>query len=246
LLPPSDPIHSTAIRATARIGPVPGSRCARRNGRNNRPRVRNCPGRFRGTWPRTRSRRRHRRCAKHRQARVLEGHDTRTIAMEPAWGRWPTPACAPRRRRVMGRSATTSSTQTRSGPSWRSMSAGRDPGLLEAANGHRLGLADVVLYATGEAGSYRERSPPARGPAHQPSSCCPSGCSRAAEFALMADATCTPTDHARALAPRPPPPSATTATSTPTPSTSGRGPFTAADVLASRMVADPFHSSTAP
>lgn len=176
------------------------------------------------------------------QARVLEGHDTRTIAMEAALGALADAGLSPRDvDGVVGPLGSDFLYQTRSGPSWRSMSALGIPGLLEASMAIASGLADVVLYATGEAGSYRERS--ATAPWTRPTNefVLPFGMFTAAEFALMARRHM----HTYGTSPEALAHVAATIRNNghvhPDAVYSGRGPFTAADVLASRMVADPFH-----
>lgn len=176
------------------------------------------------------------------QARVLEGHDARSITMEAALGALADAGLSPRDLDgVVGPLASDVLYQSRTGPVWRSMSSLGIPALLDAATAIACGLASVVLYATGEAGSYRERSAtaPWTRPAHE--FVLPFGMFTAAEFALMARRHMhtygTPYEamaHVAAVV-------RNNGHAHPDAVYSGRGPFTAEDVAASRMVADPFH-----
>ena len=176
------------------------------------------------------------------QARVLEGHDSRTITMEAALGALADAGLTPGDvDGVIGPMGSDFLYQSRTGPSWRSMSSLGIPALLEGATAIATGLADVVLYATGEAGSYRERS--ATAPWTRPTNefVLPVGMFTAAEFALMARRHM----HTHGTPPEALAEVAATIRNNghvnPDAVYSGRGPFTADDVLASRMVADPFH-----
>ncbi len=128
----------------------------------------------------------------------------------------------------------------RLGPSW----VGNQFGIgmvLEAAAAIESGQAEVVLLVTAEAGVYtaRESTAPWTRPGHE--FVIPWGMFTAAEFALVArrhmhEYGTTPQQLARV--------SATIRNNGhvhPGAVYSGRGPFTPEDILASRMVADPFH-----
>jgi len=176
------------------------------------------------------------------QARVLEGHDARTITMEAALGALADAGLTPREvDGVVGPLGSDFLYQSRSGPSWRSVSALGIPALLDGAMAIACGLAEVVLYATGEAGSYRERS--ATAPWTRPTNefVLPFGMFTAAEFALMARRHM----HTYGTPPEALAEAAATIRNNghvnPAAVYRDRGPFTAEDVLASRMVADPFH-----
>jgi acetyl-CoA acetyltransferase len=177
------------------------------------------------------------------QARVLEGHDERSITLEAALGALDDAGLSPRDvDGIVGPTASDFLYQSRTGPVWRSMSALGIPALLEGAMAIACGLASVVLYTTGGAGSYRtDRSAtaPWTRPTHE--FVVPFGMFTAAEFALMARR------HMHTYGTPPEAMAHVAATIrnnghvNPDAVYSGRGPFTAQDVLDSRMVADPFH-----
>ncbi len=128
----------------------------------------------------------------------------------------------------------------RLGPAWMGMQFGVNM-VLEAASAIAAGLADVVLLVTSEAGVYTEResTAPWTRPGHE--FVIPWGLFTAAEFALVARRHMhmygtTPEQLARVAAVI-----RNNGHANPEAVYSGRGPFTPDDILASRMVADPFH-----
>jgi acetyl-CoA acetyltransferase len=128
----------------------------------------------------------------------------------------------------------------RLGPAWMGMQFGVNM-VLEAASAIAAGLAETVLLVTSEAGVYTERAStaPWTRPGHE--FVIPWGLFTAAEFALVARRHMhmygtTPEQLARVAA--------TIRNNGHANSEAvyyGRGPFTPADILASRMVADPYH-----
>ncbi len=177
-----------------------------------------------------------------RQAKVLEGHDSRSISLEAAHGALADAGLAPIDiDGVVGPFGNDFIHQHRIGPVWRSLSPLGIPAVLEAAMAIACGLATTVLIATGEAGSHRQRSSTA--PWTRPTNefVAPFGMFTAAEFALMARRHMhlygtTPESMAHVAAVI-----RNNGHAHPDAVFRGRGPFTAADVLESRMVADPFH-----
>ena len=177
-----------------------------------------------------------------RQARVLEGHDDRTITMEAALGAIADAGLEPRDiDGVVGPYGSDFLYQARVGPVWRSMSPLGIPALLDGVMAIASGMATTVLFATGGAGSYTQRAStaPWTRPTNEFVACY--GMYTAAEFALMArrhmhtyGTTAEQMAHAAAVV-------RNNGHAHPDAVYGGRGPFTAADVLASRMVADPFH-----
>ncbi len=177
-----------------------------------------------------------------RQARVLDGHDPESITLEAALGAIADAGLSVRDiDGVVGGLASNFLYQARIGPAWRSMSPLGIPAVLEGAAAIASGLATTVLVATGEAGSYREHSRTA--PWTRPTNefVASYGMFTAAEFALMArrhmhmfGTTAEQMAHVAAVI-------RNNGSAHPGAVYSGRGPFTAADVLASRMIAEPFH-----
>ena len=176
------------------------------------------------------------------QARVLPGHDSRSIALEVAHGAALDAGLRPIDiDGVVGPLGNDFLYQHRIGPVWRSLSPLGIPAVLEGAMAIACGLATTVLITTGEAGSYREHTSTA--PWTRPTNefVAPYGMFTAAEFALMArrhmylyGTTAESMAHVAAVI-------RTNGHVNPQAVFHGRGPFTAADVLASRMIADPFH-----
>ena len=176
------------------------------------------------------------------QAKVLHGHDSRSIALEAAHGAILDAGLTPMDiDGVVGNLGNDFLYQHRIGPVWRSLSPLGIPAVLEGAMAIACGLATVVLITTGEAGSYREHTSTA--PWTRPTNefVAPYGMFTAAEFALMArrhmhlyGTTPEAMAHVAAVI-------RTNGHVNPQAVFHGRGPFTAADVLASRMIADPFH-----
>lgn len=176
------------------------------------------------------------------QAKVLQGHDSRSVALAAAIGAITDAGLTPGDiDGVVGPLGNDFLHQHRIGPVWRSLSPLGIPAVLEAAAAIVCGLATTVLITTGEAGSYREHS--ATAPWTRPTNefVGPFGMFTAAEFALMARRHMhlhgtTPESMAHVAAVI-----RNNGHVNPDAVFHGRGPFTAADVLASRMIADPFH-----
>jgi acetyl-CoA acetyltransferase len=128
----------------------------------------------------------------------------------------------------------------RLGPAWQGIQFGL-AAVLEAAAAIRTGMAEVVLLVTSEAGVYTERAStaPWTRPGHE--FVIPWGMFTAAEFALVARRHMhmygtTPEQLARVAATI-----RNNGHINPEAVYYGRGPFTPDDILASRMVADPYH-----
>jgi acetyl-CoA acetyltransferase len=177
-----------------------------------------------------------------KQARVLEGYDSRSITFEAGMGALADAGLAPRDiDGVVGQTGSDLLYQARSGPTWRSYSALGIPAVLEVAAAIATGMATTVLISAGSAGVYLDRA--ATAPWTRPSNefVAPFGMFTAAEFALIARR------HMHMYG-TPPEALATVAATirnnghvNPEACYFGRGPFTAKDILDSRMVADPFH-----
>ncbi|MEY4130887.1 MAG: hypothetical protein RLZZ31_1011 [Actinomycetota bacterium] len=177
-----------------------------------------------------------------RQARVLDEHDSQSITMEAALGAIANAGLTPRDiDGVVGSLASNFLFQARCGPAWRSMSPLGIPAILEAAMAIACGLATRVVVATGEAGSYRQHA--ATAPWTRPTNefVAPFGMFTAAEFALMArrhmhmyGTTSEQMAHVAAVV-------RNNGSVNPQAVYYGKGPFTADDILQSRMIADPFH-----
>jgi acetyl-CoA acetyltransferase len=176
------------------------------------------------------------------QARVLEGHDSRSITFEAGLGAIADAGITLRDvDGVMGQGGNDFLYQARIGPAWRSASGFGLPGIVDAAAAIAAGSATTVLIAAGSAGVYTERAAtaPWTRPAHE--FVAPFGMFTAAEFALMARR------HMHRYGTKPEALAAVAATIrnnghvNPEAVYHGRGPFTPQDVLDSRMVADPFH-----
>ncbi len=187
-----------------------------------------------------------------KQARVLEGHDGRSITMEAALGAVADAGLDPRDvDGVVGAGGVIDFVyQHRLGPVWRSMSVAGIPAVLEAAAAIASGLASVVLVAAGSAGTYTEQRDPAPGrsghataPWTRPANefVVGFGMFTAAEFALIARR------HMEVYGTRPEALATVAATIrnnghvNPEAIYHGRGPFTVQGILDSRMIADPFH-----
>ena len=176
------------------------------------------------------------------QARSLPEHDSASIAIEGALGALRdcglTPADVDG---VVGQFAQEDVLTLGLGPCTRRPNALGIPAVLDAAALIATDQADVVLVAGGGAGLYTERA--ATAPWTRPANelVVGYGLFTAAEFALMARRHMitfgTTAEQMAAVA-------ATIRTNghvNPEAVYSGRGPFTVADILASRMIADPFH-----
>jgi acetyl-CoA acetyltransferase len=177
-----------------------------------------------------------------KQARVLEGYDSRTITLEAGFGAVEDAGLSPIDiDGVVGATGSDFLYQTRIGPVWRSMSQLGIPSVLEAAAAIATGMASVVLVSAGSAGLYTERQSTA--PWTRPSNefVVAYGMFTAAEFALVARR------HMH-LYGTPPEALATVAATIrnnghvhPDAVYHGRGPYSPQDILDSRMVADPYH-----
>ncbi len=176
------------------------------------------------------------------QARVLEGHDSRSITFDAALGALADAGVSMRDvDGIIGAHGSEFVYQSRIGPVWRSMSGLGIPAIIEAAGAIANGLATTVLIAAGSAGVYTDRASTA--PWTRPANefVAPFGMFTAAEFAFMARRHM----HLYGTTPEA---MATVAAAirnnghvNPEAVYHGRGPFTVQDILDSRMVADPFH-----
>jgi acetyl-CoA acetyltransferase len=176
------------------------------------------------------------------QARVLEGHDSRSITFAAGLGALADAALTIRDvDGVLGPGANDFVYQGRLGPVWRSASGFGLPAILDAAAAIAAGQATTVLISAGSAGVYTERASTA--PWTRPANefVAPFGMFTAAEFALMARR------HMHMYGTKPESLATVAATIrnnghvNPDAVYYGRGPFTPQDILDSRMVADPFH-----
>ncbi|HZP28415.1 MAG TPA: thiolase family protein [Acidimicrobiia bacterium] len=176
-----------------------------------------------------------------RQARVLEGTDSRAITLEAALGALDDAGLDPRAVDGVAGQALDFAYQARIGPVWWSPSSLGIPAVLDAANAIANGLATTVLMAAGSAGVYTERrsTAPWTRPDHE--FVAPFGMFTAAEFALVARR------HMHRYGTRPEALATVAATIrnnghvNPDAVYHGRGPYTPADILDSRVVADPYH-----
>jgi acetyl-CoA acetyltransferase len=177
-----------------------------------------------------------------KQARVLEGYDSRTITLEAGFGAVEDAGLTPLDvDGVVGVTGSDFLYQTRIGPVWRSMSQLGIPSVLEAAAAIATGMASVVLVSAGSAGLYTERQSTA--PWTRPSNefVVSYGMFTAAEFALVARR------HMHLYGTTPEALATVAATIRnnghvhPEAVYHGRGPYSPQDILDSRMVADPFH-----
>lgn len=176
------------------------------------------------------------------QARVLDGHTSFSITLAAARGVLAESGVAAHDvDAVFSKHAPELIYALGIGPVWNSNSKGGIAGVLQAASLVATGLAHTVLIAEGEAGVYTDRE--ATAPWTRPSNefVAPYGLYTAVEFALLArwhmDRYGTTPEQLAEVA-------ATIRNNghvNPEAVYQGRGPFTAEDVLASRMIADPFH-----
>src|SRR3954471_18474132 len=177
-----------------------------------------------------------------RQSRQLEGHDSYSIAVEGARGALVDAGIELAEvDGVAGQFAAELVLGAGMGPCSRKLSTHGIPTVLEAASMIAFGECEVVVIAAGGAAMYTERA--ATAPWTRPSNelVMPYGLFTAAEFALMARRHMvmhgtTPEQMAAAAATI-----RNNGHVNPDAVYSGRGPFTVDDILASRMVADPFH-----
>ena len=176
------------------------------------------------------------------QARQLDDHDNESINFEGALGAIADAGIQPHEiDAVIGQLAQELVLSLRLGPCIRLPGQLGIPIVLEAADLIASGRAEVVLIAAGGAALYRERSAvaPWTRPSHE--LVVGYGLFTAAEFALMA--------RRHMLMHGTTPEQLATVAATirnnghvnPEAVYHGRGPFKPADILASRMVADPFH-----
>jgi len=177
-----------------------------------------------------------------RQARRLPGHDSTSIALVGALGALADAGIAPGQvDGVVGPAAAEIALELGLGPCTRRPSALGIPALLDAAALITTGQCDVVLVAAGGAGIHTDASSTA--PWTRPANelVVGYGLFTAAEFALMARR------HMITYGTTPEQMAAVAATirtnghANPAAVYYDRGPFTVDDILASRMVADPFH-----
>jgi acetyl-CoA acetyltransferase len=177
-----------------------------------------------------------------RQARRLEGHTTQSISLEAA--RLLITGTGIERADIDGIVGEMSKELTYAlgiGPVWSSTTRAGIRGLLEAAAAIACGLCESVLLVAGGAGVHGDASmtAPWTRPSHE--FVAPFGLYTAAHFAFVARRHMltygTKPEHIATVA-------ATirnNGSENPDAVYSGRGPFTAQDVLASPMIADPFH-----
>jgi acetyl-CoA acetyltransferase len=176
------------------------------------------------------------------QARTLEGRDSQSLAVEGALGALADAGIAiDEVDGIAGQFAADMVLGARMGPCSRKLSTHGIPTVLDAASMIAFGECEVVVIGAGGAAMYTERS--ATAPWTRPANelVVGYGLFTAAEFALMARRhmlTYGTTADQLALA------AATirnNGDANPEAVYYGRGPFTPADILESRMVADPFH-----
>jgi acetyl-CoA acetyltransferase len=177
-----------------------------------------------------------------RQARTLDGEDSLSLAVEGGLGALADAGIGIEEvDGVAGQFAADIVLGARMGPCSRKLSTHGIPTVLEAASMIAFGECEVVVIGAGGAALYTERS--ATAPWTRPSNelVVGYGLFTAAEFALMARrhmltyGTTTGQLAAAAAVIR------NNGHVNPDAVYCGRGPFTVDDILASRMVADPFH-----
>jgi acetyl-CoA acetyltransferase len=176
------------------------------------------------------------------QARTLPDHDSESIALEAALGALADAGIHPHDvDGVVGQFAQQTVLALRLGPAARWISSLGIPCIVDALNLVASGMASTVLVSAGGAGLYTDRS--ATAPWTRPANefVVGYGLFTAGEFALMA--------RRHMITYGTTPEQLATAAATirnnghvnPEAVYHGRGPFTADDILASRMVCDPFH-----
>ncbi len=178
-----------------------------------------------------------------KQAKVLEGYDSYTITVEAALGVLDAAGIAPTQiDGILGQFNTELAYLLRVGPAWVPAGGfGSIPQILDAANAIAAGNCTAVLIAGGGAGIYTERSSTAPWTRMASEFVLPFGIYTALEFALIARR------HMHMYGTTPEQMAEVAATIrnnghfNPEAIYYGKGPFTASDVLESRMVADPFH-----
>lgn len=176
------------------------------------------------------------------QARVLEGHNSFTISLDAARGVIAQSGIDPTTiDGVYSKTAPQLIYALGLGSVWNANNPGGITGVLHAASVVAAGLCETVLVADGEAGRYTERESTA--PWTRPSNefVAPFGLYTASEFALIARRHMhrhgTTSEQMAAVAAR----IRNNGNINPDAIYYGRGPFTVDDILASRMIADPFH-----
>ena len=176
------------------------------------------------------------------QARVLPDHDSTSIALVGALGALADAGVAPHEvDGVVGTDCAQIALELGLGPCTRRPSSLGIPALLDAAALITTGQCNVVLVAAGGAGMHTDRSSTA--PWTRPANelVVGYGLFTAAEFALMARR------HMLMYGTTPEQMAAVAAVirnnghANPAAVYAGRGPFSPDDILASRMIADPFH-----
>jgi acetyl-CoA acetyltransferase len=176
------------------------------------------------------------------QARVLDGHDSESIATEGALGALADAGIDPKAvDTVLGSFCQDLVMTLGLGPATRMPNVLGIPAVLQAAQMIAAGQSRVVLIGAGGAGLYTDRG--ATAPWTRPANefVVGYGLFTAAEFALMARR------HMITYGTTPEQMAAAAASirnhghANPDAVYYGRGPFTVEDILASRMVADPFH-----
>lgn len=177
-----------------------------------------------------------------RQARVLEGETSFTITVEAALGAIADAGLDVRDvNGVTGALSSDLAYELGLGPVWQSASQLGVPAVIEAAAQIATGISDVVLVAAGSAGVYTERASTAPWTRPNNEFVAPYGMFTAAEFALIARRHM----HVHGTTPEQLATVAATIRNNghvnPEAIYFGRGPYTPDDILASRMVADPFH-----
>ena len=178
-----------------------------------------------------------------KQAKVLEGYDSYTITVEAALGVLDAAGMPPAQLDgILGQFNTELAYLLRVGPAWVPAGGfGSIPQILDAANAIAAGNCTAVLIAGGGAGIYTERTATAPWTRMASEFVLPFGIYTALEFALIARR------HMHMYGTTPAQMAEVAATIrnnghvNPEAIYYGKGPFTAADVLESRMVADPFH-----
>ena len=177
------------------------------------------------------------------QARVLEDHDSDTITVAACRGAMADAGLTPADIDgvAAGGKAAPLIYWMRNGPAWRSMNPPSIPAVLQAAVAIAAGQCHTAIVTDGMAGVYTQRRSTA--PWTRPSNefVVSYGMFTAAEFALVARR------HMHLYGTTPEQLATVSATIRnnghvhPDAIYRGRGPFTPDDILASRMVADPFH-----
>ena len=177
-----------------------------------------------------------------RQARVLEGETSLSVTIEAALNALADAGLRPEDvNAVTGSLSSDVVYELGLGPCFVSGSALGVPAVIEAAAQIATGVSDVVLIAAGSAGVYTERASTAPWTRPNNEFVAPYGMFTAAEFALIARR------HMHLYGSTPEQFATIAATIRnnghvhPNAIYHGRGPYTADDILQSRMVADPYH-----